>query len=129
MTLQAKYGAKRGRKPREPIAPLASGFIDTRTRRPRLTNAAAWRREIRYVYRQALEGRLDTLDASRLTYIATEGADREMQAELAERLSELANRVARLEGTSVYETPLLTHQEGAGATIEGEVLPNSGVGV
>jgi hypothetical protein len=121
-------GRKRGRKPRQPIAAHDSGFMDTRTRRPRLTTQGAWRRELRFIYRETLEGRIPTGEATRLTYIVNVGANLEQAAENSEAIRRIEARIARLEGsasTTAFETPLLTHEEGSGETIEGEVVPNT----
>jgi hypothetical protein len=115
-------GAKRGRKPRAPIAALESGFRDTRSRRPRLTNPAAWRRELRFIYLQTLEGRLPSSEATRLCYIVNVGANLELQAENAEAIKRIEARIASLEGTPQFDMPRLTHQEGASDVIEGECM-------
>jgi hypothetical protein len=123
----AYRGRKRGRKPKGPIAAFESGFMDTRTRRPRLTSAGAWLRELRFVYRQTIEGRMPTGDATRVTYIINVGANLEQSLANDEALRRMEARLARLEagaGASVYDPPLLTHQGGASAVIEGEVVPN-----
>lgn len=119
-------GRKRGRKPREPIAELESGFRDTRTRRPRLTSPDAWRRELRFIYRQTLEGRIPTAEATRLTYIINTGANLELQAENAAAIRRIESRIAMLEGlpSGFDPMPLLT-QESAGAVIDAEVVPSA----
>lgn len=81
-----RTGGKRGRKPKPRNSPLEGGFIEGRTRRPRLASSEGWRRELQFVYRETLEGGIPTAEATRLPYIVNVGAgDREGGCETCTR--------------------------------------------
>jgi hypothetical protein len=70
---------------------------------------------------------LPTTEATRLCYMVNVGANLELQAQNAEAIRRIEARISMLEGTSpnAFDTPLLTHQEGAGDVIDGELMPSA----